>query len=91
MKNKASLISLQKRIGEKMIAMRKEMGNASSEQFAFDCGLGREQYRRLEKGIGNPRLRTLAETVEAAFDLSIEDFFESLFEKPSKKKPSPKK
>lgn len=91
MKNEASLLSLQKRIGEKMTAMRKEMGNTSSEQFAFDHGLGREQYRRLEAGEGNPRLRTLAETVEAAFDLSIEEFLAPLFKAPRKKKPSPKK
>lgn len=71
--------------------MRKETGATDAELFATKRGISRETYRRLEAGIGNPKLRTLAQTLEAAFDLTIEDFLASLFEKPARRKPSTKK
>jgi transcriptional regulator with XRE-family HTH domain len=81
--------ALQKRIGEKIAVLRKDMGYTNHEQFAYDHGFSRETYRRLEAGDANLTVRTLAKIL-LIHKLTIEQFFTSLPEEPRKPKRSPK-
>jgi transcriptional regulator with XRE-family HTH domain len=81
--------ALQKRIGLRITALRKEMGYTSHERFAYNHSFSRETYRRLEAGDANPTVRTLAKIL-FIHKLTIEQFFTSLPEEPRKTKPSPK-
>ncbi len=62
-------------IGSKLRQLRKEKGYTSYESFAFDFGINRVQYWRIENG-QNITIITLLKIL-AIHNISIEEFFNS--------------
>jgi transcriptional regulator with XRE-family HTH domain len=60
-------------IGKRLVALRKKAGYTSYETFAFDHGMARQQYWRMEQG-ANITIKTLLKVLEI-HKMSIEDFF----------------
>jgi transcriptional regulator with XRE-family HTH domain len=74
-----------KKIGDKLIELRKAKGFASSEDFANHYNLPRVQYWRLEKGVANWTFKTLLKIL-AIHGLTLEGFFDLLYRSQKKKK-----
>lgn len=65
-------------IGEKLKLIRIKKGYTSYETFAIDNDLSRMQYWRIEKGLSNITIRSLARILDI-HKISIEDFFSNKF------------
>lgn len=61
------------RIAKRLIYLRKNAGYKSYETFAFDHGIARQQYWRLERG-ENFTIKSLLKVLEA-HQITIEEFF----------------
>lgn len=77
-KEEEALKDLQKRVGLKLVELRKKKGYSSHEDFAFDHDIPRVQYWRIEKGRTNFTLKTLNRLL-AIHKLSVEEFFNGLY------------
>ncbi len=64
------------KIANKLKALRIQKGYSSHESFAWDYGLNRVQYWRIEKG-SNITIKTLL-TVLDIHNISLKEFFENL-------------
>jgi transcriptional regulator with XRE-family HTH domain len=62
-----------KAIGKRLVMLRKKGGFKSYETFAFDHGMARQSYWRLEQG-ENMTIKSLLKVL-AVHKISIEDFF----------------
>ncbi len=60
-------------IGKRLTLLRKRAGYTSYETFAFDHGIARQQYWRLEVG-GNMTIKSLLKVL-AVHKMSLEEFF----------------
>jgi transcriptional regulator with XRE-family HTH domain len=76
-KEEEVLSSLLKRIGRKLIELRRKKGYTSHEDFAFDHDIPRVQYWRLEKGQTNLTMKSLIKLL-AIHKLTVEEFFSML-------------
>lgn len=65
------------KIGEKVKQLRIDAGYSSAENFAFDHGLNRVQYWRVESGTANITLNTLLLVLEI-HKISLSEFFASI-------------
>lgn len=83
MKEEEVLLNLQKRIGLKLMELRKQKGYTNYEDFAFDHDIPRVQYWRIEKGTTNLTLKSLVRLL-TIHKLTVEEFFQALL-KDSKK------
>lgn len=72
-------------IGERLKVVRKEKGYSNYEHIAFELGMSRSAYWRLESG-ANFELKTLIK-VCTLLDISLEEFFKGI-DIPQKKKTS---
>lgn len=79
------LKSLQERIGEKIMKLRKQAGYSSHEDFAYEFELTRVQYWRIEKGRTNLTLKTLVRIL-AIHKITVEEFFNDLYKEQKKQK-----
>lgn len=79
------LKSLQERIGEKIMKLRKQKGYSSHEDFAHDFELTRVQYWRIEKGRTNLTLKTLVRIL-SIHKITVEEFFNDLYKEQKKQK-----
>lgn len=62
--NRQSFDELLIAIGDRLIALRREKGYSSHENFAFDFDISRAQYWKLEKGKSNCTLKTLYRIIQ---------------------------
>lgn len=60
-------------IAKRLVFLRKKAGYKSYETFAFDKGIARQQYWRLERG-ENFTIKSLLKVLDA-HSITIEDFF----------------
>lgn len=65
------------KIGQKVKQLRIDAGYSSAENFAYDNGLNRVQYWRVESGTANVTINTILLILEI-HKISISDFFNSL-------------
>jgi transcriptional regulator with XRE-family HTH domain len=65
---------LRKKFGRRVAAVRKAAGY-SQEGFADECGFARSFMSRIERGVGNPTLRTV-ETICTALRVPAVKLFE---------------
>ena len=65
-----------KNIGEKLKKLRKDAGFTSYEQFAWEYGLGRVQYGRLEKGT-NMTIKSLLKIL-SVHKITFKEFFSDI-------------
>ncbi|MBC8266832.1 MAG: XRE family transcriptional regulator [Flavobacteriales bacterium] len=65
-----------KKIGEKLKLLRKEAGFSGYDAFAWEHGLSRIQYWRMEKGT-NFTIKSLLKIL-AIHKISLKDFFQNL-------------
>lgn len=72
-----------KAIAERLKEIRKEKGYSNYEHIAFDLGMSRSAYWRLETG-ANFELKTLIK-ICGVLDVSLEEFFKGI-NVPQKKK-----
>ncbi len=63
-----------KKIGAKLVRLRKERGYTNSDGFSYDQAINRSQYGKYEAGSKDMRLSTLIKVINA-MGLTIEDFF----------------
>lgn len=63
-------------IAERLKQLRKEKGYSNYEHIAFDLGMSRSAYWRLETG-ANFELKTLIK-ICTLLDVSLEDFFKGI-------------
>lgn len=82
-KEEEVLINLQKRIGVKLMELRKKKGYTSHEDFALDHDIPRVQYWRIENGKTNLTLKSLVRLL-SIHKLTTEEFFSSLPKEPRK-------
>ena len=64
------------KIGDKLKKMRLDKGFTSYENFAWDNGLPRVQYWRMESGV-NFRIETLLKVLDV-HEITLEDFFKGI-------------
>jgi len=64
-----------KKMGAKLVKLRKERGYTNSDDFAYDQGINRSQYGKYEAGSQDIRISTLVKIVNS-LGLTIEDFFD---------------
>jgi hypothetical protein len=64
------------KIADKLRKMRIEKGFTSYEHFAWDNGIGRQQYWRIEKG-SNFTIQTLLKILDI-HKITMEEFFKDL-------------
>lgn len=76
-KEEEILNSVKKRIGVRLMQLRKESGYGSYETFAYDHEIPRMQYWRMEKGMANLTLKSLLKLL-IIHKISIEEFFATL-------------
>lgn len=74
-----NLIKLQKQIGERIIALRKER-NLTMEKLAYESEISKGGLSEIERGMKEPRLSTLVKICET-LEISIKDFFDFNLEK----------
>jgi transcriptional regulator with XRE-family HTH domain len=72
-----ALASLLRRIGLKLMELRKQKGYSSHEDFAFDHDIPRVQYWRLEKGQANVTMKSLIRLL-TIHKVTVEEFFSGL-------------
>jgi transcriptional regulator with XRE-family HTH domain len=65
-----------RKVGAKLVRLRKERGYTNSDDFAYDNGINRSQYGKYETGIPDIRLSTLIR-ITNAMGLTVEEFFGS--------------
>ena len=73
MKDKTYQIAIAE-IGERLTELRRKKGYTSYETFAFDHGLPRVHYWRIEKGKANITFKSLMRIL-AIHNLTFEEFF----------------
>ena len=61
-------------IGRRLVFLRKKAGYKSYETFAFDHGMARQQYWRMEQG-ANITIKSLLKVLEI-HKITIEEFFQ---------------
>lgn len=83
MKEEEVLLNLQKRIGLKLMELRKKKGYTSHEDFALDHDIPRVQYWRIENGKTNLTLKSLVRLL-GIHKLTTEEFFSNLPKEPRK-------
>jgi transcriptional regulator with XRE-family HTH domain len=76
-KEEEVLLNLQKRIGVKLMELRKKKGYTSHEDFALDHDIPRVQYWRIENGKTNLTLKSLVRLL-SVHKLTMEEFFSNL-------------
>lgn len=64
----------QKKIGLRFRQLRKNLDYSSHESFAYDRGLDRAQYGKVEAGTSNMTLKVFIKHLNA-IDISFSDFF----------------
>lgn len=73
-KEEEALSGLLKRIGQKLMELRKQKGYTSHEDFAFDHDIPRVQYWRIEKGKTNLTVKSLIRLL-SIHKITVEEFF----------------
>jgi hypothetical protein len=68
-----------KKIGKKLVGLRKAAGYNNSDDFAYDHDINRSQYGKYEAGAKDMRISSLLKTVNA-FGLTLEEFFKDEIE-----------
>jgi hypothetical protein len=63
-----------KKIGSKLVKLRKDSGYKNSDDFAYDHEINRSQYGKYEAGAMDMRVSSLLKTVNA-HGLTLEQFF----------------
>jgi len=63
-----------KKVGAKLVRLRKEKGYTNSDAFTYDHGINRSQYGKYETGGQDMRFSTLIRIINA-LGLTVEDFF----------------
>ncbi len=76
-KHDSQLEAVLKKIGERLVELRKERGYSSHETFACDFNFSRMHYWQIEKGKTNITIKSFLRILEA-HNISLEDFFDSL-------------
>ncbi len=69
-----NVIELQKKIGQKLKRIRKELGYTNGDDFAYDKGINRSQYGKYEAGSQDMRLSSLVKIINS-MGLTLEEFF----------------
>jgi hypothetical protein len=82
--SKASYEITLQTIGDKLAELRLKKGYQSQMQFSADHGLSHIQYWRMEKGAANLTFKSL-DKVLSIHGLTIEQFFESISKKKTRK------
>lgn len=73
-KEKALLIA----IGDKLVALRKNLGYSNYENFAYENGLNRSQYGKYEAASVDIQITTLLKVIEKHEGMTLKKFFEDL-------------
>lgn len=63
-----------KKIGSKLVKLRKASGYKNSDDFAYDHDINRSQYGKYEAGVKDMRISSLLKTVNA-LGMTLEEFF----------------
>lgn len=75
----ASFDTLIQKIADKLKVLRTEAGYTSYENFAWDNGINRMQYWKMEKGETNFTMKSLHKVLEA-HKMSLSEFFKDFHE-----------